>query len=113
VLTEVLTNRDLQQRLHEVAREAAAPPPPAPDDHADHTRGTLSRAWQATCDTVRLAGRSALAAGVLVGTAIAAAIFATRSWVYRAAETVWSWGTGLICGAASALGSLLPVAWCT
>jgi hypothetical protein len=114
VLTEVLTNRQLQQRLHAVAQEAAAPPNPTPDDHTTSSKGPLARAWQATCDAVRQAGRSALAAGVLIGGAVAAGFFATRSWVYRAAATVWSWGTGLIYGAASALGNLLPTfAGCT
>jgi hypothetical protein len=52
---------------------------------------------------VKQAIRSALAAGVLIGAAAAAAFFATRSWVCRAAKAAWAWGTGLI-------GRLLPVA---
>jgi hypothetical protein len=44
-----------------------------------------------------------LAAGVLIGGAVAAAFFATRSWLGRAAKAAWAWGTGL-------LGRLLPVA---
>jgi hypothetical protein len=113
VLTEVLTNRQFQERLHEVARGAAAPPlAPADDSHT--TKAPLRRAWQATCDAARQACRSALAAGVLVGAATAAAFFATRSWVYRAAETAWSWGIGLVKGAGAALGRLLPTfAFCT
>jgi hypothetical protein len=107
VLAELLTNPDLQQRLHEVAREAAAPPLPASEDEGTNSKGPLARAWQATIDTVRQAGRSALAAGVLIGAAIGAAFVATRSWVCRAAKAAWAWGTGLI-------GSLLPrFAWCT
>jgi hypothetical protein len=108
VLAELITNRDLQQRLHEVAQEAA------PNDHADNTKGPLARAWQATCDAVRQACRSALAAGVLVGAATAAAFFATRSWVCRAARAAGAWGKGLIRGAGAALGRLLPTfAFCT
>jgi hypothetical protein len=105
VLSELITNRDLQQRLQEVAQEAA-PPAPAPEDDGTSRKGPLGRAWQATCDAVRQACRSALAVGVLVGTATVAAFVATRSWVCRAAKAAWAWGTGLI-------GSLLPVAWCT
>jgi hypothetical protein len=109
VLIEVTTNPDLQQQL----RQAAALPPPAPDDHADNTRGPLGRAWDATTAWVKQAIRSALAAGVVIGGAAAGAFFVARSWFCRAAEAVWSWGTGLVWGVASALGSLLPVAWCT
>jgi hypothetical protein len=113
VLTEVLTNRDLQQRLHEVAQEAAPPPPPAPTADSARRQGPLGRAWEATTPWVKQAIRSALAAGVLIGGAVAAGFFAARGWAYRAARAAWAWGTGLICGAVSALGSLLPVAWCT
>ena len=109
VLIEVTTNPDLQQQLRQAAQEAA-PPPPAPEDDSRTTKAPLRRAWQATCDAVRQACRSALAAGVLIGGAVAAGFFAARGWVCRAAKAAWAWGTGLVCGAASALGRLLPVA---
>jgi hypothetical protein len=114
VLTQLLANpAALEERLREAAQEAAAPPAPAPEDDGTRRKGPLGRAWQATIQGVKQAVRSALAVGVLIGGAVAAGFFAARGWVYRAAETAWSWGTGLICRAASALGRLLPVAWCT
>jgi hypothetical protein len=114
VLTEVLTNRQLQERLHEVAQQAAAPPTPAPDDHADNTKGPLGRAWDATTAWVRQVCRSALAAGVVIGGAVAAGFFVARSWVCNAARTAWHWSVGLVRGAGAALGRLLPtIGFCT
>jgi hypothetical protein len=108
VLTEVLTNRQLQQRLHEAAQG-----PPAPEDAAGNRKGLLGRAWEATAARLRQACRSARAAGVLVGGAVAGALYLARSWVAKGARTVWGWGAGLLRGAGSALARRLPaLAWC-
>jgi hypothetical protein len=63
---------------------------------------------------VRQACRSALAAGVVIGGAVAGAFFVARSWLCHAARAAWHWTVGLVRGAGAALGRLLPTfGFCT
>jgi hypothetical protein len=109
VLTEVLTNRELQQQLQQAAQPD--PPPETPHDK----KGTAARFWEATIDGVRRAVRSVKKAGRGVGMALLAAggvvvtiAYAVRKRIVAAASAVCRHGKTLVCKAGTALARLLP-----
>jgi hypothetical protein len=111
VLTEVLTNRDLQQQLQQAAQ-------PAPPQESDGTKSWFARAWGAVsgrlgeaCQAVREAsarvGRRVWG-GVLLGIGIAAGTaYLARERVAAVASQVYGWCRELAEEAGAALSWLL------
>jgi hypothetical protein len=117
VLTEVLTNADLQQQL-----QPAAPPP---DDRNGEPPNRLRGLWDGLCQKTRQAWSVAkqvwmkVASRVRVGLlsvagAVATAVCLAPARVASAAVRVWAWTCGLAAGAGMILGRVLaPLTCCT
>lgn len=114
VLTEVLTNRQLREQLHQA--DQPAPPPEEP-------RGQQSlseRLWQATTaglrrtvQAVRRAGRSARMTLLTAGGVMAGVLYAARQRLASLATAVYHHGKGFVRRAISALTSFLPSFACS
>ena len=109
VLTEVLTNRELQEQLQQAAQPAAPPQPPP------GKTSTASRLWQATTEAarhtvrkVKQLGRGVSMALLAAGGVVAGVVYAARKKIAAAAATMYRHGKRLVQGAVSALTGLLP-----
>jgi hypothetical protein len=110
VLTEVLTNRELQEQL----QQATEPSPPSESPRGK--KNTSNRLWHATAEgvrrtvqTVKQFGRGVGMALVAAGGVVAGVVCAARNQIVSVASTVYHQGKALLRNTGTALTRLLPV----
>jgi hypothetical protein len=108
-LTEVLTNRELQEQL----QQAAQHPPPPKETHGKPS--LLNRLWQATTEgvrrtvqTVQKLGRGVGMALVAAGGVLAGIVYAARKQIASVASAVYQGGRRLVGRAITTLASMMP-----